>query len=267
MYPLRYHRPATLAEAISLFAADARFLSGGQTLIPMLKQRLASPSDLIDISGLAELKGVTVDEHAVTIGATTTHAEVAHSQAVRAAIPALAALARSIGDPAVRHLGTLGGSLANNDPAADYPAAALALAATIYTDRRSIPADDFFQGLFATALEEDEIITRVVFPVPPWAGYRKFRNPASRYAMPGVFVARADDDAIRVAVTGAGNNGVFRATAIEDALAASWTPAAVEAAAVPEEDLLSDIHAGPAFRANLVRVMAKRALAGTAPGG
>ncbi|MDH3194841.1 MAG: FAD binding domain-containing protein, partial [Hyphomicrobiales bacterium] len=190
MYQTNYHRPSSLAEAASLFsgADDAAYLSGGHTLIPTMKQRLAAPSDLIDISGLADLKGIEAGSEAVTIGAATTHAEVAASDAVRGAIPALAALAGNIGDPHVRHRGTIGGSLANNDPAADYPAAVLALAATIHTDKRQIAADDYFAGLFETALETGEIVTRIAFKVPAEAGYGKFRNPASRYPMAGVFI-------------------------------------------------------------------------------
>ena len=195
-----------------------------------MKQRLAAPSDVIDLSRLAELKGISVAGDTVTIGAATTHAEVATSDAVKKAIPALAELAGLIGDPAVRHMGTIGGSLANNDPAADYPAAVLGLGATIHTNKRTIAADDFFTGLFTTALEDGEIITKVAFPVPAKAAYAKFPNPASRYAMTGVFVAKMKDGEVRVGVTGAGSKGVFRAAAIEKALAGSWTPDAVDPA-------------------------------------
>jgi carbon-monoxide dehydrogenase medium subunit len=261
MYETRYHRPQSLAEAAKLFAGDARFISGGQTLLPAMKQRLAAPTDLIDVSRLAELRGIAASGGGVSIGAAMTHEEVARSETVRQAIPALAALAGTIGDPAVRHMGTLGGSLAANDPAADYPAAVLALDATIHTDRRAIPAESFFAGLFTTALEDGEIVVRVDFPAPERAVYEKFRNPASRYAMAGVFVARLKDGAVRVAVTGAGNDGVFRAMAIEEALTRSWTPAALDGIAIDPAGMLSDIHGSAAYRANLVKVMAKRAVA------
>ena len=261
MYETRYHRATSLAEAAALFNAEARYISGGQTLIPTMKQRLAAPSDLIDIAGLPELRGITATADGVAIGAAMTHAEVSASDAVRKAIPALAALAGTIGDPAVRHMGTIGGSIANNDPAADYPAALVALGAKVHTDRRAVAAEDFFTGLFSTALEDGEIVVRVEFPAPAKAAYEKFRNPASRYAMAGVFVAVLKDSGIRVAVTGAGSNGVFRATGIEQALAASWSPAAVDAVTIDAGGMLSDIHGSAAYRANLVKVMAKRAIA------
>lgn len=261
MYQTRYHRPNTLAEAAALFSDDARYLSGGQTLIPAMKQRLAAPSDLIDIGRLPELRGIAATTSGVAVGAAMTHAEVAASDVVRKAIPALAALAGTIGDPAVRHMGTLGGSLANNDPAADYPAAVLGLGATVHTDRRAIAADEFFAGLFATALEEGEIVVKVEFPAPAKAAYEKFRNPASRYAMAGVFVAQMKGGANRVAVTGAGSSGVFRATDIETALAKAWSPAAIDGIAIDLAGMLSDIHGTAAYRANLVTVMAKRAVA------
>ena len=266
MYETRYHQAESLAEAAALFAAaaEARYLSGGQTLIPTMKQRLAAPTDVVDISRIAELKGIAATPDEVTIGAAMTHAAVHASAAVRQAIPALADLAGMIGDPAVRELGTLGGSLANNDPAADYPAAVLALGATVHTSKRTLAAADFFTGLFSTALDEGEIVTRVTFPVPATAAYQKFRNPASRYAMAGVFVARTKDGGCRVGVTGAGSNGVFRAEAIEQALAASWSPAAVEPVVIDPADMLSDIHGSAAYRANLVTVMAKRAVAAAA---
>ena len=261
MYETRYHRPTTLAEAVALFTPDARYISGGQTLLPTMKQRLAAPSDLIDIGRLPELKGIAVAADRVTIAGAVTHAEVAASADVARALPALAALAGGIGDPAVRAMGTIGGSLANNDPAADYPAAALALGATIHTNRRRIAAADFFKGLFSTALEDGEIVTKVEFPVPAKAAYQKFPNPASRYAMAGVFVAQLKVGAVRVAVTGAGDAGVFRAAAIEEALAKSWSPVAIDAVAIAEDGLLSDIHATAAYRANLIKVMARRAVA------
>lgn len=261
MYETRYHRPSTLAEARALFTSDARYIAGGQTLLPVMKQRVAAPTDLIDIARLPELKGIATAGDTLTIGGATTHAEVAASDAVRTAIPALAALAALIGDPAVRHLGTIGGSLANNDPAADYAAAALALDATVHTDRRAIAAADFLQGLFTTALEEGEIIVRVAFRAPAKAAYEKFRNPASRYAIAGAFVAKGRDGTVRVAITGAGNNGAFRATAIEQALTADWSPSAIDAVTIDESTMLGDIHATPAYRANLVKVMSRRALA------
>ncbi len=266
MYETRYHRPSSLSEAARIFAdaSDPRYLAGGQTLIPTMKQRLAAPTDVIDVAGIAELKGISVSADAVTVSGAATHAAVAASDGVRKAIPALADLAAMIGDPAVRHRGTIGGSLANNDPAADYPAAVLGLNATIRTDKREILAEDFFQGLFSTGLDPGEIITAVVFPVPAKASYAKFRNPASRYAMAGVFVAKLKDGAIRVAVTGAGGNGVFRSAGIERALTASWTPEAIEAVTIDPEDMLSDIHGSAAYRANLVKVMARRAVAAMA---
>jgi len=263
MYQTSYHCPADVAEAARLFsgAGDARYLAGGQTLIPTMKQRLAAPSDVIDLSRLAELSGIEAGGDTVSIGAATTHDEVATSDAVRRAIPALAALAGMIGDPAVRHRGTIGGSLANNDPAADYPAAVLALGANIHTDKREITAADFFMGMFTTALEDGEIVTRVVFPVPQKAAYAKFPNPASRYPMAGVFVARMKDGAVRAGVTGASGDGVFLSAEIEKALTASWSPEAIEPLTISPEGMLSDIHGSAAYRANLVKVMAKRAVA------
>jgi carbon-monoxide dehydrogenase medium subunit len=263
MLDTRYHRPASLAEAMALFsgADEARYLSGGQTLIPTMKQRLAGPSDLIDIARLPELRGIAATAGGVSIGAAMTHAEVAGSDVVRRAVPGLAGLAAVIGDPAVRQMGTLGGSIANNDPAADYPAAALALGATIHTDRRAVPAANFFTGLFATALADGEVVVKVDFPAPLKSAYEKFRNPASRYAMAGAFVARLADGSVRVGIAGAGNTGAFRATAMEDALAKSWSPDAVDATAIDEAAMLADIHAGAAYRAHLVKVMVRRAVA------
>jgi carbon-monoxide dehydrogenase medium subunit len=263
MYETTYHRPKSLAEAAELFsgASDARYLSGGQTLLPTMKQRLAAPSDLIDLTRIAELRGVTVTGDTVAIGAATTHAEVAASAELKKAIPGLAALAGTIGDPAVRHRGTIGGSLANNDPAADYPAAVLALDAAIQTNRRTIAAKDFFTGLFATALEDGEIITRVAFPVPAKSAYEKFRNLASRYAMAGAYVAVLKDGSVRVGVTGAGNRGVFREAAFEKALAAGLAPEALDPLSVDPAGMLSDIHGSAAYRANLVKVVTRRAVA------
>ncbi|WEK51351.1 MAG: xanthine dehydrogenase family protein subunit M [Candidatus Kaistia colombiensis] len=264
MYETNYHRPRDLAEAESLFAAAAegRYLAGGMTLLPTMKQRLAAPSDLVDLGRLLELKGIAVTADTVTLGAAVTHAEVATSAEIRAAFPALAALAGQIGDPHVRHRGTIGGSLANDDPAADYPAAVLALDATILTTRRTLAAADFFQGLFTTALEEGEILVSVAFPIPARAAYAKFPNPASRYAMAGVFVAQLDSGEARVGVTGAGQDGVYRDVAFEAALTARFDPAALDDIAVDAEGMLSDLHGSAAYRANLVKVMAKRAVAG-----
>ena len=262
MHNTTYHKASSAAEAASLLsgAEEGAFLAGGQTLIPTMKQRLAAPSDLIDISGIAEMKGVCIDGSTVTIGAMTTHAEVASSADLRAVCPSLADLASHIGDPAVRHKGTLGGSVANNDPAADYPAAMLALNATIKTDKREIAADDFFQGMFTTALDEGEMIVSVSFQAPAKGAYAKFPNPASRYAMCGVYVAQGADG-VRVAVTGAGDDGVFRQSDMEAALASDFSAGALDGVTVSADGMLSDIHGDAAYRANLVKVMAKRAVA------
>jgi len=259
-YAFTYHRPKSLAEAAALFkkSPDAKYVAGGQTLIPTMKQRLASPADLIDIGGLADLAFVRAGAGAIVIGAGTKHADVAASADVEKAIPALAHLAAHIGDPAVRHMGTLGGSIANNDPAADYPAAVLGLGASVKTASRTIAADEFFTGMFATALEEGEIVTEVSFPVPEKAGYAKFPNPASRYAMAGVFVAKTKSG-VRVAVTGAASC-VFRMAEMEAALGKSFTPDAVANIRVPADGLNSDLHGSAEYRANLVTVMAKRAV-------
>ncbi|MDE3808964.1 xanthine dehydrogenase family protein subunit M [Sinorhizobium meliloti] len=263
MYETNYHRASSVEEAANLMgtAAEGKYLSGGMTLIPTMKQRLAAPSDLVDLRHIAEMKGITVDGRSVRIGAATTHEEVATSAALAAACPAICGLASHIGDPHVRHMGTIGGSIANNDPAADYPAAMLALDAVIVTERREVKAEDFFTGLFETALEDGEIVTAVRFEAPAKAAYQKFPNPASRYAMTGVFVVRRDDGGVRVAVTGAGSDGVFRHRDLEAALAANWSPGAVANVQVDDSDLLSDIHASAAYRANLVKVMTKRAVA------
>jgi carbon-monoxide dehydrogenase medium subunit len=260
MYQFQYFRPKSLDEARKLYEnnGDAKFLAGGQTLIPTLKQRLAQPTALIDLGGIA-MSGIKVAGGTATIGAGTKHFDVATSADVKNAIPALAHLASHIGDPAVRHMGTLGGSIANNDPAADYPAAVLGLGATIKTTSRTINADDFFTGMFETALEEGEIITEVSFPVAEKAAYMKFPNPASRYAMVGVFVAKTKAG-IRVAVTGAASC-VFRESAMEAALAKSFTPDAVAAIKVSPSNLNSDLHGTAEYRAHLVTVMAKRAVA------
>ena len=261
MYDFSYHRPSSLDEAAKLLTgnADATLLAGGMTLIPTLKQRLANPSDVIDLGGIGDLGGIKVAGKIVTIGAIATHAEVAGSKDVQKAIPGLAVLASKIGDPHVRHCGTIGGSIANNDPAADYPAAIVALNATVTTNSRTIAANDFFTGQFATALKDGEIVTSVSFPIPAKAGYAKFPNPASRYAVVGVMVAQTGDG-IRVAVTGAGPV-VFRVADMEKALASNFSPDAVANVAVPASGLNSDIHASAEYRAHLVTVMAKRAIA------
>lgn len=262
MYDFSYHRAGSIDDAVSKLrsAEDGNLVAGGMTLIPTLKQRLAQPSDLIDMADLTDLAGITVDGSSVTIGAMTTHATVAASAEVKGAIPALAHLASEIGDPHVRHRGTIGGSIANNDPAADYPAACIGLGATIVTSQREIAADDFFQGLFDTALEEEEIITAVRFPKPKRAAYMKFPNPASRYALVGVLVAETNDG-MRVAVTGAGQDGVFRVADMETALAKNFSPDSVASITVSPDDLNSDIHASSEYRAHLITVMAKRAVA------
>ena len=264
MYPFNYHRPESLeAAAAALTAAeDGQVLAGGQTLIPTLKQRLASPSDVIDLASVPGLGGIRREGDAVVIGAMTRHAEVASSSDVRGTIPALASLADGIGDPQVRNCGTIGGSIANGDPAADYPAAVVALGATVRTDRRTIAGDDFFTDLFETALEEGEIVVSVTFPIPLRAAYAKFPNPASRYAIVGVMVADTGGG-IRVAVTGAGAR-VFRVGAMEDALGASFSADAIGGIQVPEDGLNEDIHASAEYRAHLVGVMARRAVAAAA---
>ncbi|MFN7011534.1 MAG: FAD binding domain-containing protein [Allorhizobium sp.] len=261
LYSTSYHRASSVEEAGKLLsgASDGKFVSGGQTLVATLKQRLAQPSDLIDLRHIPALKGIAVDGRVVTIGAGVTHAEVAGSGLIRSVCPAICHLASLIGDPHVRHLGTIGGSIANDDPAADYPAAVLGLGATVLTDRREIAADDFFVGLFETALEEDEIITSVRFTAPERAGYAKFANPASRFALTGVFVSKGPAG-VRVAVTGAGSSGVFRHEGLESALAGNWSADAVSAVSVDPTDLMSDLHATAEYRANLVKVMAKRAV-------
>jgi aerobic carbon-monoxide dehydrogenase medium subunit len=261
MYAFDYHRPQSLSAALADLAnPDAKALAGGMTLLPTMKQRLASPSAIIDLNKLPELAGVTREGDNLVIGAMTRHADVAANPVVRSAIPALAKLAAGIGDPHVRNRGTIGGSIANNDPSADYPAAALALGATIVTNKRRVGAQDYFTGLFETALEPGELITQVSFPIPQKAAYMKFPNPASRYALVGVFVARTAGGA-RVAVTGAGENGVFRVEAFESALNANFSPAALDGVSVPASGLNSDLHADADYRAHLIGVMARRAVA------
>ena len=263
MYSTTYHRPSSVDEAVALFGkgSEAKYLAGGQTLIPVMKQRLAAPSDVIDLGRIKELNGIEVSGDAVTIKAATPHFDVASNSGVQQAIPALAHLASLIGDPAVRHLGTIGGSLANNDPSADYPGAVLALGATIKTNKRSIAADDFFKGLFATALEDGEIITAISFPIAAKAGYAKFPHPASRFALTGVFVARTKSGDVRAAATGASQSGVMRLGAIEAALKANWSEAALANLTIAATGLMNDIHGSSDYRANLIKVMAQRAVA------
>lgn len=261
MYAFDYHRPASLADAAKLLGEkqNATILAGGMTLIPTLKQRLAQPSDLIDLRDCPGLVGVAETGGALVIGAMTTHATVAETSLVAERLPVLARLAAGIGDAQVRNRGTIGGSVANNDPAADYPAACLALGASVVTDRREIAADAYFSGSFDTALEDREIITALRFPIPRAAAYEKFARPASRYALVGVCVARADA-VVRVAVTGAREKGVFRLSAFETALTTRFSAEAVEGVAVPEHGLLSDLHGSAAYRARLIGVLAKRAV-------
>ncbi|HEX3208687.1 MAG TPA: xanthine dehydrogenase family protein subunit M [Geminicoccaceae bacterium] len=260
MYAFEYHRPRTVAEAVSLLkgASDGKLLAGGHTLIPTLKQRLASPSDIIDLGAIAELKGIKEEGGRLVIGALTTYSEVVESEIARRAIPALAQLASHIGDSQVRNRGTIGGSIANNDPASDYPAAVLGLNATVRTNQREIKADDFFRGMFETALADDEVITSVSFPKPSRAGYMKFPNPASRYAIVGVMVAQTGGQT-RVAVTGAGPC-VFRLTEAERALGSNFSPSALDGLTIGAEGLNGDIHASAEYRAHLIKVMAKRAV-------
>jgi carbon-monoxide dehydrogenase medium subunit len=262
MYAFDYHRPATVRQAAGLLAKkeDAKLLAGGQTLLPTMKLRLASPADLIDLSRVDDLRGIAVKGRSVVIGAMTTHSEVATSAAVAEAIPGLAYLAGLIGDPAVRHKGTIGGSVANNDPSADYPAALLAMGATVITNKRKIAADEYFQGLFTTALEDGEIITKVSFPIPGKFGYAKFRHPASRYALVGVAVAKRGSE-IRVTVTGAGADGVFRWAAAEAALKTRFAVKSLDGLEHGPEGINGDIHGSPEYRGHLIGVMARRAVA------
>ena len=262
MQAFAYSNPASVADAARAGAADgAKYIAGGQTLLSSMKLGLAAPEALVDLGAIADLKGITVSGGTVKIGAMTTHAAVAASADVQKAIPALAHLAGNIGDRQVRNRGTIGGSLANNDPAACYPAAVLGLGATIHTDRRKIAADDFFKGLYETALAEGEIITAVSFPVPEKAGWQKFNQPASRFSIVGVFVSKGPAG-VRVAVTGAGAC-VFRANALEDALTRNWAPAAVAALSVSADGFNTDLHGSAAYRAALIPVLASRAVAGS----
>ncbi len=261
MYEFKYHRPETVRQAAGLLARneDAKLVAGGQTLLPVMKQRLAAPPHLIDLGAVEGMNEIEMKGRALSIGALAKHAEVATSAVVGEAIPALAELASVIGDPAVRHKGTIGGSLANNDPTADYPAACLALDATIVTNKRKLKPEEFFQGLFTTALEADEIITRVTFPLPKKAAYVKFRNQASRYALVGVFVARRPSE-VRVAVTGAGGDGVFRVPEFEEALKKRFSPKALDGLTVSPDGLNSDLHGSAEYRAHLIGVLARRAV-------
>lgn len=259
MYAFEFVRPTTLAEAVAALAAeDAQAMGGGQTLIPTLKARLASPSVLVSLTGIAELKGLRREGDTLVVGGGATHGQVAREAAAH--YPALAALAKGIGDPAVRSRGTMGGSLANNDPSACYPAAALGSGATIVTNARRIAADDFFQGMFTTALEPGEIVTEIRYPIPQAANYQKFEQPASRFALVGVFVARAADG-VRVAVTGASEEGVFRWTEAEAALSADFSPAAVKGLTPGAEGMIGDLHGTPDYRAHLAGVLTARAVA------
>lgn len=262
MYPTTYHKPSSVDAAVAALsgAEDGKLLAGGQTLIATMKQHLAAPSDLVDVRGIDGLSGVSADGDTLVIGAATTHAEVAASADAQRLCPALAKLASGIGDPAVRHQGTIGGSIANNDPAACYPAGLLAHGATIVTSKREITADDFFQGLFTTALDEDEIITSVRVPAANCGAYIKFRQPASLFAMVGVCVVKGADG-VRVTVTGAGEDGVFRHAGLEAALSANWSGDACDGVEVSADGILSDIHGSSEYRAHLIKVMAKRAVA------
>jgi carbon-monoxide dehydrogenase medium subunit len=260
MYTFEYHKPGSVADAAKALAGkpEAKLVAGGMTLLPAMKLRLARPSDLVDLAKVGDLRGIKREGNAVVIGAMTRHGEVADSAEVKSAIPALAELAGLIGDPQVRNRGTIGGSIANADPAADYPAAVLGLGATVRTNKREIAADSFFTGLFSTALEPDEIVTAVSFPIPEKAGYTKFRNPASRYAIVGVFVAKTGAG-VRVAVTGAGSS-VFRQKDMEQALSANFSPDAIKNVTQSTDGLNADIHASAEYRAHLVGVMARRAV-------
>jgi carbon-monoxide dehydrogenase medium subunit len=259
MYAFTFERPASAADAVKLAAAGGKLLAGGQTLLASMKLRLTSAEQVVDLGGIAELAGVKKDGSNVVIGAMTRHADVAKNADVKAAIPALADLANGIGDRQVRAMGTMGGSVANNDPSACYPSAVLALGATVHTNERKIAADDYFQGMFTTALKDGELITAISFPAPKRAAYMKFKQPASRFALIGVFVAQTDSG-VRVAVTG-GGNGVFRHKGLEDALSKSFTPEAAAAVKIDAGELSSDLHASAAYRANLISVMTQRAVA------
>ncbi|WP_295845172.1 xanthine dehydrogenase family protein subunit M [Tardiphaga sp.] len=263
MYETTYHRPGSVDEAVSMFArgTEAKYLAGGHTLIPVMKVRLAAPSDVIDIGRIKELIGIEATADTLIIKAATTYYDITQSAAAKRAIPAIVHLTSVLGDPHVRYRGTIGGSLANNDPAADYPAAVLALGGTVLTNKRLIPADEFFKGLFSTALEDNEIITAVSFPIPAKAAYSKMRHPASRFALTGVFVAKTKAGEVRVAATGASQNGVMRVPSIEAALTANWSPQAIDSVSISAEGMMGDIHGSSEYRANLIKVMAQRAVA------
>jgi aerobic carbon-monoxide dehydrogenase medium subunit len=262
MYQTTYHRPSSVDEAAALFAkgSESKYLAGGHTLLPVMKQRLASPSDVIDLGRIKELVGIELSADALTIKAATTYFDIMQSADAKKAIPAIVHLTSVIGDPQVRYRGTIGGSIANNDPAADFPAAVLALGATVKTNKRNIPADDFFKGLFSTALADGEIITALSFPIPAKAAYSKMRHPASRFALTGVFVVKTKAGDIRVAATGASQSGVIRVPAIEAALKANWSPGALDSVKISADGLLTDIHGSSTYRANLIKVMAQRAV-------
>ena len=262
MYNFTFHRPSTVRQAAGLLARnpDAKLLAGGHSLIPVMKQRLAQPSALIDLSKVEGLAGVELKGRSVVVGAMTRHADVANSPVMQQALPGLAMVPGSIGDPQVRNRGTIGGSIANNDPNADYPAACLGLGATIITNKRRIAADDFFTGMFSTALEEGEIIVKISFPIAKKAAYEKFKHPASGFALVGVFASKRGSD-IRVAVTGAGANGVFRVPTFEEALKKRFSPKSLEGLTIPAAGMNADIHASPEYRAHLVSVLARRAVA------
>jgi carbon-monoxide dehydrogenase medium subunit len=263
MYETTYHRPSSVEDAAALFAkgSEAKYLGGGHTLIPVMKQRLAAPSDVIDLGRIKELVGIELSADALTIKAATTYFDILQSADAKKAIPAIVHLTSVLGDPQVRYRGTIGGSIANNDPAADYPAAVLALGATVKTNKRSIATDDFFMGLFTTALEDGEIITAVSFPIPAKAAYSKMRHPASRFALTGVFVVKTKAGEVRVAATGASQNGVMRVPTIEAALKANWSASALDGIAISDDGLMADIHGSSKYRANLIKVMAQRAVA------
>lgn len=262
MYETNYHRPSSIEEAVSLVGSteSGKFLSGGMSLLPAMKQRLAAPSDLVDLRHVEEMKGITVNGRDVRIGGAVTHFEIKNSDEIKSVCYGLHHMASVLGDPQVRYMGTIGGSVANNDPAADYPAAMIALDATIHTSKRAVKASEFFVSLLETVLEDDEIVTAVSFTAPEISGYEKFRNPASRYAMCGVFVAKTGST-VRVGVTGAGADGVFHWDEAAQALSANFAPDAVANLSVDPGGMLSDLHGSSEYRANLVKVMAKRAVA------
>lgn len=261
MYNFTYHRPTTARQAANLLAKhpESKLLAGGHSLIPVMKLRLAQPSAIIDLNGVEDMAGVELKGRSLVIGAMTRHADVANSQIVKDALPGLASVPGSIGDPQVRNRGTIGGSVANNDPNADYPAACLGLGATIITNKRRIAADDYFTGMFSTALEDNEIIVKISFPIAKKAGYEKFKHPASGFALVGVFVSKRGSE-IRVAVTGAGSNGVFRVKSFEEALKKRFAAKSLEGMTIPATGMNADIHASPEYRAHLVGVLARRAL-------